>query len=135
MTSVTQEPATLAQVSWRDTADLALRHADVATKIVQFFLAGSVAIGGWVFSSEELRQSDLFGTSRFGWAILYTLMSAPLWLALLDLQRRINACYAHARRLVPEGSEELARPFEPRLVRFGLPIFVVAVDLLILIFR
>jgi hypothetical protein len=127
------EPADTA--AWRDSVDLALKHADVATKLVQFFVLASVAVGGWVVASDEMRQSQILGTSRLVWALLYTLLSAPIWLALLDLQRRINACYAHARLTLPGEARDLARDFQPRLVAVGFPLFVAVIDLIILLMR
>ncbi|RYH09589.1 hypothetical protein [Tropicimonas sp. IMCC6043] len=110
-----------------------MKHADVATKLVQFFVLASVAVGGWVVASEDLRAMPAFSSPRLVWAILYTLMAAPIWLALLDLQRRINACYALARQTMPVVADDLARDFDVRLVAFGFPLFVVTIDLIILL--
>ena len=118
---------------WQDGLNLALKHADICTKIIQFFVAASVAVGGWVVSSDELRAAPPFDGARVVWAALYTLLSAPLWLALLDLQRRINAIYAHLRATGPASLADAARPFDRRLVAFGFPLFVLAIDLIILL--
>ncbi len=138
MSTMSQDPdrpQTMTEDSgaWRDPVDLALRHADVATKLVQFFAVASVAVGGWVIASEGLRDLPAFSGPRATWALLYTLMSAPIWLALLDLQRRINACYALARRTLPDAAGDLARDFDTRLVAAGFPLFVVVIDLVILL--
>jgi len=125
-------PQSLPAEDWPAMIELALKHADVATKIVQFFVLASVAVGGWVVSSEELRALPPLANQRIVWAILYSLMAAPLWLALMDLQRRINAIYAHIDPTLPEHLRGATRPFDPRLVTFGFPLFVIAVDLIIL---
>jgi hypothetical protein len=119
--------------AWKDGLELALKHADICTKIVQFFVAASVAVGGWVVSSEDLSAAPPLDGARVVWAILYTMLATPLWLALLDLQRRINAIYAHLRALVPASMADAARPFDRRLVAFGFPLFVLMIDLFILL--
>jgi hypothetical protein len=117
---------------WQEPVELAIKHADLATKIVQFFVLASVAVGGWVISSEELRVLPPFAGPRVIWAALYTLMAMPLWFALVDLQIRINALYRHVLPDLPDQLRGVARPFEPRLVNYGFPLFVLAVDLIIL---
>lgn len=118
--------------SWKAAVDMALRHAEVATKLVQFFLLASIAVGGWLVSSPDMRDSARFSSDRIAWATLYTLLSVAIWFALMDLQRRINACYRRARSTVPEEASDLVREFNPLLVRFGFPLFVVAIDIIIL---
>lgn len=130
--TATIAPQTEDEWPWKEAVDLALRHVDVATRLVQFFVVASVAVGGWVVTSEDLRLSAQFGPDRIVWALLYTLLSLPIWLALLDLQARINACYGHARRFLDGQAQVLVRDFEPRLVRYGFPVFVLFVDLIIL---
>lgn len=119
--------------AWKEGLELALKHADICTKIVQFFVAASVAVGGWVVSSEELRATPPMDGARVVWAVLYTMLAAPLWLALLDLQRRINAIYTHLRAVLPATLADAARPFDRRLVAFGFPLFVLMIDLFILL--
>ena len=126
-------PAADTPDAWKEGLEIALKHADVCTKIVQFFVAASVAVGGWVVSSDDLAAAPPLDGSRVVWAVLYTMLAAPLWLALLDLQRRINAIYAHLSTLVPASMADATRPFDRRLVAFGFPLFVLMIDLFILL--
>lgn len=133
-----QETETLPEppaIHWRDSVDLALRHAEVATKLVQFFLLASIAVGGWMVASDDLRAADRFSTNRIVFAVIYTMLAVPIWFALLDLQKRINACYAAARKSVPEVSRALANDFRTQLVTIGFPVFVIVIDLIILAVR
>ncbi|MFD3190299.1 hypothetical protein ACFMPD_08490 [Sedimentitalea sp. HM32M-2] len=120
---------------WRDAVDMALRHAEVATKLVQFFLLASIAVGGWMVASDDLRAAERFSTNRIVFAVIYTMLAMPVWFALLDLQKRINACYAAARQSVPAVSRDLANDFRPQLVTIGFPVFVIVIDLIILAIR
>ena len=122
--------------------DIALKHADLGLKMLQFFLIASVAIGGWIVSSTDLLRTAAFSEDRFAWAAMFFFVGAVTWAALISVYARINACYALARTLAANEPEEVRRDIEricrtvkPRIIHFGLPVFVLMVVALLLGFR
>lgn len=122
----------------KDAMDLAFKHADVATKSLQFFVVASVALGGWIISSDQLRQTEPFSNPRLAWAALYLCIGTLTWFVHAQIMRRLDACFRLAYRLAddelqqdPDFSKIASMP--PRIgTHLGLPTLIVIVLVLIL---
>lgn len=122
----------------KDALDLAFKHADVGTKSLQFFVVASVALGGWIISSDQLRQTEPFSSPRLAWAALCLCIGTLTWFIHAQIMRRLDACFRLAQRLAddelnqdPDFSRITKVP--PRIgSHLGLPTLIVIVEILIL---
>jgi hypothetical protein len=122
----------------KDAVDLAFKHADVATKSLQFFVVASIALGGWIISSDELRQTEPFSNPRLAWAALYLCIGALTWFVHANIMKRLDACFRLAHKLADDDLKKDSdfskiTKTPPRIgTNLGLPILVVIVEILIL---
>ena len=122
----------------KDAVDLAFKHADVATKSLQFFVVASIALGGWIISSDQLRQTEPFSYPRIAWAALYFCIGTLTWFIHANIMKRLDACFRLAHRLADDELQQdpdFARitKVPPRVgTHLGLPILIVIVEILIL---
>lgn len=122
----------------KDAVDLAFKHADVATKSLQFFVVASVAVGGWIISSDQLRQTEPFSNPRLAWAALYLCIGTLTWFVHCNIMKRLDACFKLANELAEEELRKNAdfaqiTKVPPRIgTNLGLPILILLVVMLIL---
>lgn len=122
----------------KDAVDLAFKHADVATKSLQFFVVASVAVGGWIISSDQLRQTEPFSNPRLAWAALYLCIGTLTWFVHSNIMKRLDACFELANKLAEDELRQDAAfaqitKVPPRIgTNLGLPILILLVVMLIL---
>lgn len=122
----------------KDAMDIALKYADLFTKLAQFFVAISVAIGGWLISSDAIHKTEAFSTSKVAWVVLYTGASLVFWIGLTQCAQRANASYRIAKSFAEsEGypSEDfsiVAKEIHLGFIKYTIPVAVLFIDLLIL---
>jgi TRAP-type C4-dicarboxylate transport system permease small subunit len=121
----------------KDAIDMALKYMDLSLKLVQFFLIASTAIGAWLLASETIRMTIPLHPTRLIWIALYCLLGGTVWILLLGLCGRIEACFSLAKNLLGKQAttEELERATGriPKLfVAAGIPTVMVLVTICIL---
>ena len=126
-------------MSTKDTVDIALKYAELYTKIGQLFILVNVAIGGWLISSGDIFRTAQFSEGRIAWVVLYTGVLAVLWIGLTVVVQRLNACFKLARNIAEaEGlsSNEIdiiAGDIYPWITMYVFPVMVVIIDIAILL--
>jgi len=125
----------------KNAIDIAIKYGDLATKLLQFFVAASLGIGGWLIASPYLRDTPRFSESRMVWVAMYSMIGFFSWILAVNLHRRMNACLGLARGV--SQSDESATSFVDTFasavpmwpVMIFLPALILFVDCAILLFK
>ena len=112
----------------KDILDISMKMADLASKVLQFLILGTVAVVGWILTGKGLASTAIASSDRMVFALIFALFYVGLWATYSRLIIRVQAGLKVAHENSEDGLKNspqfkvLTAPFETWATIWILPI-------------